>query len=259
MPPLNLLNSYGATEMSQPVLRLPPNRPHTPASEAGSTHSIEPAPGGMAPSAQMKALCVAISEAAKARQPNSVKVRKLLAAYRQSDLTRMLKQASGGNSVRRTHPSHLELTESIEHHRGRVIILDTLGFPQYAFEHVDGEWRGFDGALRPLPPGKCDPVAMLTSLISSGPMGLMFTRYIIEGGVSVLREESAGDGQRPPANTPEGGPTPPESGRTTPERLLEAPREVSHAEEDEPVVAPTTRSSVSLPSPTLSQRGIHDE
>lgn len=187
MPNVSAMNMFGATEMSQPLFRLPTNRPDTPASAAPVTHPAEPAANGSRPSPELEKLCHQISDASKARQARATRFTKQFSAYQQSDLTQMLTKAGGSAKVERSHPHNLELNTSLGNDRRPVVILDTFGYPQYVFEHVDGQWRGFDGALRPLPPGKNDPVAMLTSLISSGPMGLVFTRYVLNDNVSVLQ------------------------------------------------------------------------
>ena len=193
---LNSWNAISATEGSAPLFRLPPARPESRASEARSTSGAEPAPHGMRLSPELQALCHRISDASKARQARATKFTRQFSAYQQSDFTGMLKEASRNEKVDRSHPHNLELDTSLRNDRSPVIILDTFGYPQYVFERVDGEWRGFDGALKPLPPDKSNPVDLLRSLLHNGPMGMVYTRYVVNGDVSVLHRndpEKAGD------------------------------------------------------------------
>lgn len=115
----------------------------------------------------------------------------LLAGLRQS-----LRKLSGNVSTRResAHQGYAELHDTLERHRGPVLVLTPNGLPQYLFEWKNDGWNGYYAS----PPfdrlaEQVAPAQMLQQLFLQSSNGMCFSTYRVAGWKHAAQDLGADD------------------------------------------------------------------
>lgn len=184
------LGQFSTLGMERPAPRLedmtgPAQGSASPHGTAGSD-AIPQAGHDLHLSQDLQSLCKGLNDAAQARQARKESFTgSIVKPYSHPNLTRTVMAASKSADVERSSPHKQNLRDSFATVHKPVIFLDGDGFTEYVFVHVDGEWRGFDGAFRPLP-GTRGPVDAMMNICGRSNTGMWFTQYDVKGDFRVI-------------------------------------------------------------------------
>jgi hypothetical protein len=184
---------FNMTGMVPPPPRLEQISHHQPKPTAapgiGETNGAGPAGHALPMSQGLQAFCGSLNDSARARQSRTSKRLDVLKPYVHPNLAKDVKSAARGHAVRRSSPHKTNLRNSFATAHKPVVFLDTEGFTEYVFVYVEGGWRGFDSAFRPLP-DTSGPVDAMMNICSRSNAGMWFTQYDVDSEFRVIERHA---------------------------------------------------------------------